>query len=177
MAEDGVIQNYEDVSVYPLDDDTREMILREQNECSFLWGTKDHWPMGVIMSYLWKDGFFWLTATSQRARIHAIRRDARVSVIVSSIGLPIGSSRSITVKGRVELLEDDDTKKWFYPELAAAIMKGAPQEMVDHFAAMLDSERRLILKVTPEKWITYDASKLMADSMKAAAAGVGKKLD
>lgn len=177
MAGEDTIKNYEDVSIYPLDDDTREMILREQNECSFVWGTKDHWPIGVIMSYLWHDGKFWLTATSQRARIHAVRRDPRVSVIISSIGLPIGSSRSITVKGRVELIDDDETKKWFYPALAAAIMKGAPQEMVDHFAAMLDSERRLIMVVTPEKWITYDAAKLMADSMKAAAAGQDRKLD
>ncbi len=174
MAEDS-IQNYEDVTVYPLDDELREKLLLEQNECSFLWGTKDHWPMGVIMSYVWRDGKFWLTATSQRARITAIKRDPRVSIIVSSVGTEIGPSRSITVKGRVTLHDDPEIKKWFYPDLAAAILRGAPQEMIDHFVQMLDSERRLVFEVTPEKWITYDAAKMMAASMQAAAAGA--KLD
>lgn len=174
MAEKETIANYEDVTVYPLDDDTREQILLEQNECSFVWGTKDHWPVGVIMSYVWRDGKFWLTASSQRPRIKAIRRDPRVSLIVSSVGLAMGASRSITVKGRVSLRDDAETKAWFYPAVARAILRGAPQPMIDHFVQMLDSERRLVLEVTPEKWITYDASKMMVASMEAAKAG---KLD
>lgn len=176
MSSDDNIQNYEDVTVYPLDDETLEKILLEQNECSFVWGTKDHWPIGVIMSYVWRDGSFWLTATSQRARIKAIRRDPRVTVIVSSLGLDIGASRSITVKGTVELHDDAETKAWFYPQVAKAILRGAPQEMVDHFVAMLDSERRLVLEVKPEKWITYDAAKMMVASMQSAQDG-DTKLD
>lgn len=165
------IQNYENVTVYPLDDETLDLILKEQNECSFVWGTKDHWPIGVIMSYVWRDGKFWLTATSQRARIKAIRRDDRVSIIVSSLGLEIGASRSITVKGRVKLHDDAETKAWFYPQVAKAILRGAGQEMIDHFVGMLDSEKRLVLEVTPEKWITYDAAKMMVASMQSAKAG------
>lgn len=168
MAKSEPIQNYEDVSVYPLDDDAREQILLEQNECSFVWGTRDHWPIGVIMSYVWRDGKFWLTATSQRARIKAIRRDPRVSIIVSSVGLAIGPARSITVKGRVKIRDDAETKAWLYPDITRAILRGAPQSMIDHFVQMLDSERRLILEVTPEKWITYDAGKLMAASLQSA---------
>ena len=174
MAEERTIANYEDVTVYPLDDETRERILLEQNECSFVWGTQDHWPVGVIMSYVWRDGKFWLTASSQRPRIKAIRRDPRVSLIVSSVGLAIGPSRSITVKGRVSLRDDAETKAWFYPAVARAILRGAPESMIDHFVQMLDSERRLVLEVTPEKWITYDASKMMVASMESAKAG---KLD
>jgi len=175
LSDASPIRNYEDVTVYPLDDDVRERILLEQNECSFVWGTRDHWPVGVIMSYVWREGRFWLTASSQRARIRAIRRDPRVAVIVSSIGLDIGASRSITVKGRGAIRDDAETKDWFYPAVARAILRGAPQPMIDHFVAMLDSERRVVLEVTPEKWITYDAAKMMADSLRAAQAGA--KLD
>jgi nitroimidazol reductase NimA-like FMN-containing flavoprotein (pyridoxamine 5'-phosphate oxidase superfamily) len=159
------ITNYEEVDVYPLDDEDAEAILREQNECSFVWGTRDHWPLGVIMNYVWREGRFWLTATAQRARIRAIRRDDRVSIIVSSIGLARGAGRSITVKGRVALRDDADTQAWFYPDLARSVFRGAPQDLIERFVAMLDSERRLILEVKPEKWITYDASKMMRDSI------------
>ena len=40
------IANYEEVDVYPLDPDDQEKLLLEQNECSFVWSTRDHWPVG-----------------------------------------------------------------------------------------------------------------------------------
>jgi len=159
------VKDYEEVAGYPLDEEQREDILRGQNECTFIWGTRDHWPVGVIMSYVWKDGKFWLTATSQRARIKAVQRDDRVSVVVSSVGLETGAGRSITVKGRVRLRTDPETKAWLYPAAAAAIFPGAPEDLHARFVEMLDSERRVILEVTPEKWITFDAGKMMRASL------------
>ena len=50
-------------------------MLAAQTECTFIWANKEGWPVGVIMSFIWRRGRFWLTATSQRARIHAVRRD------------------------------------------------------------------------------------------------------
>ena len=158
------IKNYEDVTPYPLDPDRQEELLLSQNEAVFVWGTKDHWPVGVMMSYVWRDGRFWLTATTQRKRISAIRRDPRVTVIVSGLGTPVGAATSVTAKGRCRLHDDAETKAWFYPALAEAVL-GGPGELTDKFVKMLDSERRVIIEVEPEKWITYDANKLMADSI------------
>jgi general stress protein 26 len=157
------LDNYEDVTVYALEDPILEQILTKQNECSFLWGTRDHWPMGVIMNYVWHEGKFWLTATSQRARIHAIRRDPRVSIVVSSSGLDIGPGRSITIKGRVEIHDDAETKAWFYPSLAKHIFPDS-DDLQQTFVKNLDSDRRVVLEVVPEKWITFDATKMMIDS-------------
>ena len=124
--------------------------------------------MGVIMSYVWRHGRFWLTATSQRARIFAIRRDPRVAITVSSVGTDVGPARSISIKGTVELRDDAETKDWVYPAITKAILGDAPREIHEHFCKHLDSERRLILAVTPEKWITYDATKMMVASMGGA---------
>ena len=70
-------ENYEDVTVFDLDPSDEEALLLAHNECTFMWATKDGWPVGVIMSYIWRNGFFWLTASNQRARISAVRRDTR----------------------------------------------------------------------------------------------------
>lgn len=67
-------ENYEDVSVYDLDADVEEELLLAHNECTFIWANKEGWPVGVIMSYVWRKGRFWLTASSQRARISAVQR-------------------------------------------------------------------------------------------------------
>jgi general stress protein 26 len=158
------VQNYEEVDQYPLEPELCEQILRAQNECSFVWGTRDHWAVGVIMTYVWRDERFWLTASSQRARIHAIRRDPRVSLVVSSVGTPFGPAKSITVKGRVRIREDAATKERVLPQIAAAILPGA-EELQGRFVEMMDSPRRVVLEVTPEKWITFDAAKMMAASI------------
>ena len=165
------ISDYEDVSVYPLDPEIQEDLLGSQNELAFVWGTKDHWPVGVMMSYVWRDGSFWVTSASQRKRIAAVRRDPRVSVIVSSTGTHLGPARTATAKGRCIIHEpDDEMKAWFYPALAKAVM-GGEGPVTDAFADMLDSQNRLVLQGVPEKWITYDATKLMADSIDSWTAG------
>jgi len=151
-----------------MDDDVLERLLGEQTELNFMWSTKDHWAVGVFMSFVWRDGSFWVTLTRQRARMRAIERDPRVSVAVSSVGTSLGRQKSATAKGRVRIHDDDETKAWFYPALAERVMPdiGAVQRA---FVSLLDSERRVVLEVVPEKWITFDVSKMQADSAVAMA--------
>jgi nitroimidazol reductase NimA-like FMN-containing flavoprotein (pyridoxamine 5'-phosphate oxidase superfamily) len=151
--------DYEDVTVYTLDSAEEEEMLLAQNECTFIWANKEGWPVGVIMSYVWRDGCFWLTLSRQRARVPAVRRDPRVSVCVTSKGTKAAPNRTVTYKGNCEVLEDADTKAWFYPALAAAI-RPTDAEWQRHFVTFLDSPRRVIFKVTPTQRIGYDGQKM-----------------
>jgi hypothetical protein len=152
-------ENYEDVTVYDLDPDAEERLLLAHNECTFIWSNKEGWPVGVIMSYVWRKGCFWLTASSQRARVSAVRRDPRVCVVVTSTGSPLRRNQAITWKGTCTLHDDPETKAWFYPELAAALRPGdtAGQE---YFVKFLDSPRRVIFRVEPTQRIGYDGLKM-----------------
>jgi general stress protein 26 len=158
----GAIEDYERVSVYALDDAEREELLRTHAECTFNWATRDGWPMGVIMSYLWKDGRFWLTAGAHRHRIEAVRRDPRVSIVVTSTGTQLAPGKSITAKGRCCVHEDAETRAWFYPEFARHLYPEEKQARA--FAKKLDSPLRVVLEVVPEKWITYDGVKMFRDA-------------
>ena len=113
--------NYEDVTVYTLDNEDEERMLKLQTECTFIWANKEGWPVGVIMSYVWAKGCFWVTLTSQRARVPAMRRDNRCAVCVTSKGSKAGFNQTVTYKGLCEILDDDETKAWFYPALAEAL--------------------------------------------------------
>jgi len=158
------IDNYEQVSVYGLHDDELEKLLLAAPECTFNWSTQDGWPMGVIMSFIWRRGSFWLTAGAHRHRITAVRRDPRVSIVVTSTGSAAGPQKSATAKGRVTIHEDAETKAWFYPELANMVTQG-DRAQSESFAEFLDSPLRVILEVVPEKWITYDGVKMALDSV------------
>ena len=151
--------DYEDVTVYTLDSDDEERLLKAQNECTFIWANKEGWPVGVIMSYVWHEGCFWITLSSQRARVPAMRRDNRCAVCITSKGSDVGGSQTVTYKGTCEILDDDETKAWFYPALAAAIGPGREQWQ-RNFAGFLDSPRRVIFKITPTQRIGYDGRKM-----------------
>ena len=152
-------ENYEDVTVYGLDDDVELEMLALQNECTFIWSNKEGWPVGVIMSYVYREGKFWLTATSQRARISAVRRDPRVCVVVTSTGAKMARNKTVTYKGICTIRDDQETKDWFYPALSAVVQPGNPERQAV-FAKFLDSPRRVILEVEPTQRIGYDGGKM-----------------
>ncbi len=89
---------YDDVSSYTLDDDDERLLLESQDECTFIWANKEGWPVGVIMSYVWRDGAFWLSVSSLRVRVAAVQRDPRVSVCVTSRGSSIRAPQTVRAR-------------------------------------------------------------------------------
>ena len=155
--------DYEDVSVFTLSD-TRELaLLSAQTECTFMWTTSTGDPVGVIMNYLWHEGRFWLTATRRRKRIGAIERDPRVAIAISSRGTRIGISQSITYKGTARVLDDEATKAWFYPALAASVRPDSVEKQAA-FSAHLDSPGRVVIEITPTVRIGFDSEAMFAGS-------------
>lgn len=138
----------------PLDLDTREALLREGAECTFVWSGRDGWPIGVTMSYLWQRERFWLITGSDRPRVAAVRRDPRVSVVVR------GRARTVTAKGRCTPRVDAAARSWVYAAFAARQAALFP-ELVDAgaFGARLARLERMILEVEPVQWIGYDGTR------------------
>lgn len=162
------VKNYDDVTMYGLTSDREEALLRKQNELTFIWTNKDGHGLGVTMSYIWRNGRIWCTATKQRARMKALARDNRCSVVISSAGTDIDVSQSITFKGHAILHTDQETKDWFYPDFASHTTSPAPTP--DLFVQFLDTDDRIIIEVVPEKTIKFDGG-LMRDKTEEAVAG------
>lgn len=152
--------DHETVSIYPHSPEQIDQLMTRAPECVLMWGTKDHWPVGVVHAFVWHEGHVWLTFTAQRHRATAIRRDPRVSVTVSgrTSDDPECPKGAATLKGRATFHEDRETKEWFYRALAK---KGNPNDAKAEqaFYDLLDSPLRVVLKIEPVKWITFDADK------------------
>ena len=162
--------DYEDVTVYGLGAAEETALLVMQRECTFTWTNREGWPVGVTMSFVFVDDRFWLTASGQRKRIAAVRRDPRVSIVVSSAGTSLPPNRTVTYKGRCRVHDDETTKRWFYPALAAALHP-SDAERADVFARFLDSPRRVVLEVEPVQRIGFDGTKMSAATTAAAWGG------
>ena len=150
---------FEELADFGLDADVEERLIAAQTECTFIWSTRDGSPLGVIMSYLRRDGRFWLTATTNRGRIAAVRRDPRVAIVITSTGTPLGHGKSITYRGTCAVHEDDDTKRWFYPALGERRFPHDPRYRAE-FVRTLDSSRRVVLEVITTQRIAIDLAKM-----------------
>ena len=153
------MQGYEDVTIYELSDEREQELLQKQVECNFIWTNRDGHGLGVIMNYVARNGSIWLTATSQRARIKALKRDPRASVVISSMGTDMGGGKQITYKGRVVLHDDQATKDWFYPAMAK-IISPYPAPTEEAAIEYLDTPLRVIIQLIPEKTIRFDGDSI-----------------
>ena len=152
----------EDVSAYTLSDARREELLATARECTFTWASSTGQPVGVSMSYLWHDGAFWLGCIANRKRVLAVRRDPRVSIVVSSVGTALGPSKSLTFLGRCEVLTDDESKQFFFHQLADAVF-GDQEPPKAGMIATMDTPNRVILRVTPDRLVnSYDGDAVRA---------------
>jgi len=171
---DKLITNYEDVTVYGLDPEMEELMIAQQKELTFCWTTKDGSPMASILSYFYDGGKFWMTSTAHRKRVPAIRRDPRVALVVTSTGMQMGGSRTVTYKGTARVLDDAATKAWFYPMLADRLYGHIDEKRAKEFALMLDSPDRIIIEVTTGLRVGYDGSKMAEATRKSREAGILK---
>ena len=157
------IENHEVVSIYPFSAEDRERLLINAGECVLNWCTKDEWPVGVIMSFLWAKDSFWVTAGAHRHRISAIRRNPKVSIVVSGSCNPQGCpAGTITAKGHAVIHESREIKDWFYPAFAG---RNPDPEAAARFVEQLDSPLRVIIEVKPTKWIEFAQRKFALDAM------------
>ena len=149
----------EEVSQYALDAEDRERLFALQRVCSVCWSTSDGWPVGVTHRYLWARGSIWVTTSSQRHRVMALRRRPKSCVIISGDGTELGPDRTMTLKTTCSVHEDRKTLEWFYEAFSKALHPDNPAGR-QGLVAMLDTPRRVVLELTPVKIISYDGMKL-----------------
>ncbi len=163
--------NYDDVSHYTLEDPDIRALIEAQNECTFMWSTKEGWPVGVIMSYVFKDDCFWLSVSSLRVRVQAVERDPRASISITSKGSSLPTGLSLTYKGTCNVHSDQDTIDWFLPALAKRLRPGS-EEAQRVFVELNDTANRRVIQFTPTKTIGFDGRKMGQATIDAVGANV-----
>lgn len=154
------VDDLEDLRSLRMDDDGRTELLRVATECVFVFSEPGGWPGGVVMSFLFEEGKFWLTAVAGRTHAEALRLDPRVTVVVSSQGTPLQGRRMVAVRGVAVVHTDRATKEWFLPRFAAKVGAAASEE----FVRLLDSPKRVVFEVTPVRIAaSHDSRKMPGD--------------
>jgi len=155
--------SYEDVSMFKLSDERERALLDAQTECCFMWTTKSGDPVGVIMNYVTLNDRFWVTCTTRRKRVAAVAARPRVALSISSRGTQIGVSQALTYKGQAVIHDDDETKAWFYPALAARV-RPESEERQRSFVEHLSTPGRVVIEIVPDGRIGFDAEEMFHNS-------------
>jgi hypothetical protein len=154
----GERRDYSSVRDLGVDAVKREHLYAAQTECAVTWTNAEGWPVGVMHRFVWHRERFWVTCTSDRVRVAALRARPQSCVIVSSEGTWLGSDVTTTAKTVATVHDDDAVRGWFYPALA--LRRRATPEGQDEFLRRLDTPGRVVIELDPVGWITYDGVRL-----------------
>ena len=131
--------------------------LQEQQKCALATLDKNGFPHMVAMNYAAKDGVIYMTSYGKAQKVVNVRRNPKVGVMVEA-GKRYAELRGVMIRGYCEII--DDPKQ---VEAIAQMVAGRPGPEGAMRPTALNPEvlqKRVIMKVTPEKIATWDHSKL-----------------
>jgi PPOX class probable F420-dependent enzyme len=129
--------------------------FREHKKASLATIDQDGFPHVVAMNYFAKDGAFYMTSYGKAQKVVNIRRNPRVALMVET-GDSYAELRGVMVRGRCEILEDLAAVQSAFASRAEAQASASPVQP----GAVASAPKRVVLKIVPEKIISWDHRKL-----------------
>jgi PPOX class probable F420-dependent enzyme len=129
--------------------------LRENRKCALATIDKDGFPHVVAMNFVLRDGAYWMTSYGKAQKVVNLRRDPKVALMVEA-GNAYAELKGVMVRGHCEIVEGEEAVRQVFAWSAEA--RG---DTYKRPAGSVDSApKRVVLKIAPEKTVTWDHSKL-----------------
>jgi PPOX class probable F420-dependent enzyme len=125
--------------------------FRERRKGALATIDKDGFPHVVAMNYFARDGAFYMTSYGKAQKVVNIRRNPRVALMIEA-GDDYAELRGVMIRGRCEILEDEASVRAAFEARASA----SPAQP----GAMASAPKRVVLKIVPEKVVSWDHRKL-----------------
>ncbi|MFN3258116.1 MAG: hypothetical protein ACE37B_20750 [Ilumatobacter sp.] len=163
--------DYEDLTTMRLDDDALAEMLAAGGECVFNWTTKEGYPVGVVVAFVYHDGKFFTTCAERRKRVPALRSRPQSGIVINTGG------KTATFKGDSVVHANgdpgfDELKEWFYTTLSR-VDQQPDDPYRQSFKKFLDSPHRVIIETDARLVVAFDTKKFQRFTMEAMAAGQG----
>jgi PPOX class probable F420-dependent enzyme len=138
-----------------LSPEEQAQFLRENRKCALATIDRDGFPHVVAMNFVLRDGAYWMTSYGKAQKVVNIRRNPKVALMVET-GSAYAELKGVMVRGHCEIVEDAEAVRQVFAWSAEA--RG---DTYKRPAAAQDSApKRVVLKIVPDKTVTWDHSKL-----------------
>ena len=140
----------------------RQITLTEEEQAAFLRANRkaalatldrDGFPHLVAMTFGVRDGVYYMTSYAKAQKVLNIRRDPKVGLMVEAGG-SYAELKGVMVRGTCEVIEGEDAVRDAWAVISGASATPRRRETNDSAA------KRVVLKVTPHKTVTWDHAKL-----------------
>ncbi len=138
-----------------LSPDEQAAFFRERKKAALATIDKDGFPHVVAMNYFARDGAFYMTSYGKAQKVVNVRRNAKVALMVES-GDTYAELRGVMIRGRCEILESEEAVRAAFEGRAEAQSTPSPAQP----GAQASAPKRVVLKIVPEKVISWDHRKL-----------------
>jgi hypothetical protein len=148
--------NPEDFSSAPLSDERLWYMILHADGCTLTWTTRDGAATASWITPAVIDGGIYFPTAEGRAKTTGLRRDPRGALVFTR-----GGRWSATARGRTEFMDDERwVTRWC---LATAMQRGMDEEATAQFMYRSDNPNVLVVRFHPEKFITFDATRIVRD--------------
>ena len=137
-----------------LSHDEQVTFLRTHHKAALATIDQHGFPHVVGMNYFVKDGTFFMTSYGKAQKVMNIRRNPKVALMVEA-GSAYGELRGVMVRGRCEIIDDVEAVRAAFAHMAEERGARGPAP-----AAAASAPKRVLLKIVPEKVVTWDHTKL-----------------
>src|SRR5579862_1768811 len=133
--------------------DEQAAFLRDNKKCALATLDQGGFPHVVAMNFTFRDGAFWMTSYGKAQKVLNIRRNPKVGVMVETGGA-YAELKGVMVRGDCELIEE--------PDRVAEVLGwlGVGRSTERPAGAVRSAPKRVALKITPTKTVTWDHAKL-----------------
>jgi nitroimidazol reductase NimA-like FMN-containing flavoprotein (pyridoxamine 5'-phosphate oxidase superfamily) len=140
----------------------RQIALTEDEQAAFLAANrkaalatvdKDGFPHLVAMTFGVRDGVYYMTSYAKAQKILNIQRNPKVGLMVEA-GASYAELKGVMVRGHCELIEGEEAVRDAWAVISGPSATPRRRETNDSAA------KRVVLKITPHKTVTWDHAKL-----------------
>jgi PPOX class probable F420-dependent enzyme len=129
--------------------------LRQNRKCALATVDKDGFPHVVAMNFVARDGAYYMTSYGKAQKVVNVRRNPKVGLMVEA-GSAYAELKGVMVRGHCEILEGEEAVHQVFAWSAEA--RGDTYRRPA--GASSSAPKRVVLKIVPQKIMTWDHSKL-----------------
>lgn len=159
-----------DYAAMALDAAQLRELVGERGECVFTWSTRQGYPVGVVVAYVYRNGTFWTTSAGRKKRLRALRVRPESAVVINKDGQNATFKGISVIHGRGD--DDwDELTRWFYPALSG-VDPDSDDPFVQGLLRFLDAPHQAIIETPASLVVSFDFGKFNAAVQAAITSGL-----
>ena len=154
---------------YPMEPDEFDKLYNYNCYCDMAHVNKAGFPIVTPMFYVIVDGLIHMSSIQKyRHKVHHLERDSRISVSIHNDGAELKHQKAILVIGHAEVTPVDDelARKVHWAIIDKYWREVVEEEVRQQAFTAVHTDLRAIIKVIPDKTISWDFGKMVQSHQK-----------